>query len=176
MRRRKFPPMEEKPRRRSLCNLVLPLRGRAPLATRLPKLTHEKKICRCCLAGRQHRERFSKFSENRAIRPGQRIHTDLMGPMQVKSLGGSRYALVFTDDFSRKSWVYFLKHKGETMTKFCQFKKRIETETGHSMQALRSDRGGEYTSTEFKDFCARNGIRQELTQALTPQQNGVVEK
>ena len=113
--------------------------SRIPLATRLPKLTHEKKICRCCLAGRQHRERFPKLSENRAIRPGQRIHTDLMGPMQAKSLGGSCYALVFTDDFSRKSWVYFLKHKGETITKFYDFKKRMETETGHPMQALQSD-------------------------------------
>ena len=62
------------------------------------------------------------------------------------------------------------------MTKFCEFKKRIEIETGYPMQALRSDRGGKYTSTEFKDFCARNGIRQELTQASTSQQNGVAER
>ena len=99
-----------------------------------------------------------------------------MGPMQQNSLGGSRYTVVFTDDFSRKSWVYFLKSKGETLTKFRHFKNQIETETGNSIQVLRSDRGGEYLSNEFSTFCKDNGIRRELTQAHTPQQNGVSER
>ena len=103
------------------------------------------------------------------------MHTDIMGPMQQESLSGSRYTLVFTDDCSRKSWAYFLKHKSETMSKFREFKRKLELETGNQLYFLQSDRGGEYTSNEFKTFCSQNGIHQELTQAGTPQQNGVSE-
>jgi transposase InsO family protein len=41
---------------------------------------------------------------------------------------------------------------------------------------MRSDNGGEYTSKEFMDFCAGEGIRRELTVPYNPQQNGVVER
>jgi transposase InsO family protein len=41
---------------------------------------------------------------------------------------------------------------------------------------LRSDRGGEFTSNEFKEFCEANGIHRPLTVPRSPQQNGVVEK
>ena len=139
----------------------------------LPKIELDKQICTCCMDGRQHRERFLKHSETRALKPGFRIHTDLMGPMQQESLGGSRYTLVFTDDFSCKSWVYFLKSKGETLTKFRHFKNQIETETGNPIQVLCSDRGGEYLSDEFSTFCKENGIRRKPIQVHTPQQNGV---
>ena len=139
----------------------------------LPKIELDKRVCTCCMARCQHRERFPRHSETR---PGLRIHTDLMGPIQQRSLGGSRYAVVFIDDFSRKSWVYFFKSKGETLTKFQHFKNQIETETGNTIQVLRSDRGREYLSDKFTTFCKENGIRRELTQAHTLQQNGVSER
>ena len=150
--------------------------SQTPHVIGLPKLGLEKKVCRCCLSGRQHREHFPKLSETRAEKPRIRVHTDTMGPMQQESLGGSRYTLVFTDDYSRKSWAYFLKHKSETFSKFRELKKKLELETGNQLCFLRSDRGGEYASNEFKIFCSQNGIHQELTQAGTPQQNGVSER
>ena len=128
------------------------------------------------MVGRQHRERFPHRSETRSAKSGERIHFDLMGPMQQNSLGGSRYALVFTDDYSRKGWVYFLKSKGETLTRFREFKQRIEGETGNKIKTLRTDRGGEYLSREFTNLCKLSGIQRELTQAHTPQQNGVFER
>jgi len=44
--------------------------------------------------------------------------------------------LVFIDDFSRKSWLYFLKDRGETITKFYLFKKKIEGETCNRIRML----------------------------------------
>lgn len=128
------------------------------------------------MAGRQHRERFPKRLETQATKTREQIHIDLMGPMQQASLGGSRYVLVFTDDFSCKSWTYFLKCKSETLSKFRDFKKKLEAETGHRITRLRSDRGKEYMSTDFRNFCVEHGIHQELTQACTPQQNKVSER
>lgn len=52
----------------------------------------------------------------------------------------------------------------------------METETGKHIKCLRTDRRGEYTSTEFSGFCKEQGIRRQLTTAYTPQQNGVPER
>lgn len=52
----------------------------------------------------------------------------------------------------------------------------MEKETGSFIQCLRTDRGGEFTSEEFNDFCRRNGIKRQVTAAYTPQQNGVAER
>ena len=142
----------------------------------LPKIKEIKRVCKCCLAGRQHRVKLPIKSDTRASKPAQKVHSDLMGPIQQKSLGGSRYVLVFTDDFSRKSWTYFLKCKSETFEKFKLFKTRIELETGNKIATIRTDRGGEYTSNIFTQYCLDNGIRRELTQAYTPQQNGISER
>ena len=102
----------------------------------LPRISFEKYVSPCCMAGHQHCERFPRKSETRSSHPGERIHSDIMGPMPQVSLGGSKYVLVFTDDYSRKGWVYFLKSKSETITKFREFKKKIEGETGNRIQAL----------------------------------------
>ena len=46
------------------------------------------------------------------------LHMDLMGPMQVESMGGKRYVFVCVDDFSRFSWVNFLREKSDTFNVF----------------------------------------------------------
>jgi hypothetical protein len=142
----------------------------------IPRIDVNFRVCSCCLTGKQHRERFPKKSETRSKLPGDRIHTDVIGPLQRTSLGGSRYILVFTDDFSRKSWTYFLKHKNETFDRFRSFKGKLEAETGNPLRYLRSDRGGEYLSYQFQAYCLKHSITRELTQARTPQQNGVAER
>ena len=126
--------------------------------TGMPFIERQNIVCHCCLAGKQHRKEFPHQSKTRADKPATKIHSDVIGPMQQTSLGGSKYILVFTNDYSRKCWVYFLKNKSDTFSKFCKFKKRIELETGNRIQVLRSDRGGEYLSDEFKNFCAENAF------------------
>ena len=96
--------------------------------------------------------------------------------MPQPSLGGSQYIIVFTDDYSRKSWTYFLKAKSEAFSRFCKFKEQIEVQTGNKLQVLRLDRGREYLSKEFINYCSIHGIQRELTQAHTPQQNSVSER
>jgi len=46
------------------------------------------------------------------------IHSDVCGPMQVDTLGGSRYFFLFIDDWTRKTWIYLLKRKGEVLDVF----------------------------------------------------------
>ena len=72
--------------------------------------------------------------------------------------------------------MYILQEKSEAFNVFKIFKARVENETGRIAKNLRTDRGGEYCSKVFVDFCETSGIRKELTTAYTPQQNGVVER
>lgn len=72
--------------------------------------------------------------------------------------------------------MYFLKEKSEAFNFFKLFKSKVELEAGKSIKCLRTDRGGEYTSNEFSDYCKEQGIRRQLTTAYTPQQNGIAER
>ncbi|GAU28453.1 hypothetical protein TSUD_55040 [Trifolium subterraneum] len=76
----------------------------------------------------------------------------------------------------KKTWVYVLKEKSSAFEVFKSFKALIENESGCNIQCLRTDRGGEYTSNAFNEFCIIKGIKRQLTAAYTPQQNGVSER
>jgi len=73
-------------------------------------------------------------------------------------------------------WIGLMKHKDEAFEKFKSFKDLVENESDHKIKCLRSDRGGEFTSNEFFDFCEEHGIKREFSTTKTPQQNGVVER
>ena len=91
-------------------------------------------------------------------------------------MGGSQYYVTFTDDFSRKVWVYFLKQKSEVFAKFKLWKAEVENQTGRKIKYLRSDNGTEYTDSQFQKFCKKHGIQRHFSVRKTPQQNGVAER
>ena len=80
------------------------------------------------------------------------------------------------DDYSRLTWVAFLKEKYEAFENFKVFKALTENQTRKILKAIRSDRGGEFYSKDFKEFYDEQGIKREYTMSGTPQQNGVVER
>eukprot|EP00253_Pinus_taeda_P028517 PITA_28517 len=86
------------------------------------------------------------------------------------------YILTFIDDFTRKTWVYFLKNNSEVFEKIRNFKALVENQSGLHIKVLRIDRGGEYISKEFLRFSRENGIHKQFTTRYTPQQNGVAER
>ncbi|KAK3013045.1 hypothetical protein RJ639_008246 [Escallonia herrerae] len=80
------------------------------------------------------------------------------------------------DDFSRKVWVYFMKHKSEVFNVFKQWKARVENQTGKKLKYFRSDNGMEYKDEEFLQFCKDKGIIKHFSVKRTPEQNGVTER
>ena len=54
--------------------------------------------------------------------------------------------LTFIDDFSRKIWIYLLKNKSESFSRFKEFKAFTEKQFGKFIKMLSSDGGGEYDS------------------------------
>ena len=150
------------------------------------KTTSKALDCEACTQGKMHRSSFPKQSNHRAKKVLELVHSDLCGPMQVDSKGGSRYLLTFIDDYSRYTHVCFLKKKSEVLQKFKEFvaygenmcNSRVERLNiyGNNVKSFRTDNGGEYTSKEFNVFCAEKGISHEFTNPHTPEQNGVSER
>jgi hypothetical protein len=95
--------------------------------------------------------------------------------MPSTSISGYVYSVSFIDDYSHKTWVYFLKSKDEVFSKFKEFKALIENLSERKIKKLRSDNGGEYTSKYFENFCKDVGIKRVLTTPYNPQKNGVAE-
>ena len=131
--------------------------------------------CESCIMGKLPKSPFSRIGE-RAKGILELIHSDVCGPMSVQARSGSFYFITFTDDFSRFGWVYFMRYKSEAFEKFTEFKNKVEKQSGKSIKTLRSDRGGEYLSTEFTQFLKDNGILAQLTPPYTPQLNGISER
>ncbi|KAI5344347.1 hypothetical protein L3X38_012224 [Prunus dulcis] len=142
----------------------------------LPHLEQISVVCEGCMLGKQHRDSFPLESTWRATSPLELVHTDICGPMKTESISGNRYCLLFTDDCTRMSWVYFIRNKSSALECFKKFKAMTELQSGYKIKGLRSDRGGEFLSSEFNKFCDEFGIQRQLTIAYSPQQNGVVER
>lgn len=133
-------------------------------------------ICEGCVYGKHHIQPFPTDGRTRGTRIGDLIHSDLVGPMSVLSIGGARYMVIFKDDFSGFSSVSFLKQKSEASEHFKYFVLRLEKETKQQVNIFRTDNGGEYTGGEFQSWLRSKGIRHETSIPKTPQQNGVSER
>ena len=96
--------------------------------------------------------------------------------MTTTSLSGYVYYVSFIDDYSRKTWIYFLKGKNEVFSKFNEFKNLVENLSEKEIKVFISENRGEFTSGEFKTFCNEVGIKRELSTPYNPQQNDVAER
>ena len=76
----------------------------------LPKID-KTDLCEDCIYRKQTRKSFPIGKAWRPTKCLEVIHVDLCRPMNTESFSGSRYFLLFTDDYSRMSWVYFLTYK-----------------------------------------------------------------
>ncbi|KAM1689141.1 hypothetical protein EV2_037740 [Malus domestica] len=146
------------------------------MVTGLPELRVNSTVCEGCAIGKHSRDAFPKETNWRAALPLELIHTDICGPMQTLTKAGNKYFITFTDDCTRMGWVYFLRNKSDAFGIFKRFKATVELQSGFKVKKLRSDRGGEYTSLEFSQYCENLGLERQLTVAYSPQQNGVAER
>ena len=135
----------------------------------------ELEFCEECVYGKQKRVRFMS-GKHTTKGPLDYIHSDLWGPARVTSVGGASYMLTIIDDFSRKVWSFFLKHKGDVFSTFRNWKVMIEKQSGREIKYLRTDNGLEFCSEDFNAYCRKEGITRHRTVVHTPQQNGVAER
>ncbi|KMQ83988.1 retrovirus-related pol polyprotein from transposon tnt 1-94, partial [Lasius niger] len=135
----------------------------------------KQQVCVACAKGKQAKQKFDKQGK-RAEGLLDLIHSDLCGPMENKSIGGTRYMLTFIDDHSRKVFVYFLVSKDEVPNRFEEFKTYIERQMNRPIKCLRTDNGTEYVNQRMEQILRKNGIRHQTSIPYNPQQNGTAER
>ncbi|GJW57462.1 retrovirus-related pol polyprotein from transposon TNT 1-94 [Tanacetum coccineum] len=104
------------------------------------------------------------------------LHMDLCGPMRVASINGKRYILVIVDDYSRFTWVRFLRTKDEAPEAIIKCIKNIQVRLNATVRNVRTDNGTEFVNQTLHEFYENVGISHQTSVARTPQQNGVVER
>jgi hypothetical protein len=102
------------------------LGGLREVVTGVPQISIEHRdVCRGCALGKFAKASFPS-SDNRSVGILDLVHTDVCGPMTQRSLSSCEYYLTFIDDYSRKTWIYFLKAKSEVFIRFQEFRALVE--------------------------------------------------
>ena len=102
--------------------------------------------------GKQHRFPFPHPASWSPKEKLELVHTHVCGPMQTESLKKNKYFVLFIDDFTRMTWIYFIRYKSQVLDLFKIFKKMAEVKSGCKLKAISYDNRIEYNSKEFKYF------------------------
>ena len=126
--------------------------------------------CTSCQLGKQP---ALPFNNNESISNSifELIHSDVWGPSLVTSIGGSRYIVVFIDDYSRYSWIFTMKSRSKILPIYNNFAKMVETQFSKRIKTFRSDNALEYTQYVFQALLHSYGTVHHQTCPGTSQQN-----
>ena len=96
-------------------------------------LSSSDTICEACQQGKQHRDSFPHEADFRAKEVLGLVHIDVCGPITPNSLG-SKFFMLIVDDYSRMTWIFLLKSKAETFTKFEEWCIEVENQVNHKVK------------------------------------------
>jgi len=159
----------------SMAKLPSIVSGISVTAEQFKKAAASDNICETCVTSKQNRLPFPSL-QSKTTRPLELVHMDVCGPMQEASLGGNKYVATFLDDYTKLSTVVPVPSKAEVIPAVKKTIILLENQSGQKLQAVRTDRGGEYLNNELKEFYAAKGIMHETTAPYTPEQNGKAER
>ncbi|GJX67797.1 retrovirus-related pol polyprotein from transposon TNT 1-94 [Tanacetum coccineum] len=151
--------------------------ARNDLVTGLPKYKyHKEHLCPSYEQGKSKRASHPPKPVPNSKQRLHLLHMDLCGPMRIASINGKRYVLVIVDDYSRYTWVHFLRSKDEAPEVIKTFLKRITVLLQSPVIIIRTDNGTEFKNQILKEYFDSVGISHQASSVRTPQQNGVVER
>ncbi|GJR62932.1 putative ribonuclease H-like domain-containing protein [Tanacetum coccineum] len=173
-------------------NTDKPIVNRAPDWKQVPTIDEFKTFNRCpvafggskgditgglaCLIAKATTDESNKWHRRLGHVNFKNLNKLVKGNLVRGALNHKTYCLVITDDFSRFSWVFFLRTKDETSAILKDFIRQIENQLNQKVKTIRSDNGTEFKNKEVIEFCGLKGIKREYSNARTPQQNGVAER
>ena len=133
-----------------------------------------KFFCEICTVGKQSRDVINKAPDKRAEKVLELVHSDLCGPLTPVAKDGFSYGMCFVDDFSGMMFHYFLKKKSDAHRAAAKFLADV-SHIG-SVKVMRTDNGGEFESSDFKELLVKNNIKHEHCAPHSPHQNGTAER
>ncbi|GJY76034.1 retrovirus-related pol polyprotein from transposon TNT 1-94 [Tanacetum coccineum] len=132
---------------------------RNDLVRGLPRLKFEKDhICSVCQLVKSKKHTHKPKAKNTIIKVLHTIHMDLCGPMRVQSINGKKYILVIVDDYSRFTWVKFLRSKDEAPEFVTKFLTQIQVGLNKTVRFIRTDNGTEFVNQVLTEFYEKVGI------------------
>jgi hypothetical protein len=93
---------------------------------------------------------FYHSSESVSQHPFDLVHSDVWGPTPSVSKGGYKYYTIFIDDFSRHTWIYFMKHRSEALSIYKNFSAMNHTHFDTSIHIFRANYAGEFLSDALR--------------------------
>nr|GEV19651.1 putative ribonuclease H-like domain-containing protein [Tanacetum cinerariifolium] len=151
--------------------------ARKDLVRGLPRLKFEKyHLCSACQLGKSKKHTHKPKTKNTNLEVLNTFHIDLCGPMRVQTINGKKYILIIVDDYSRFTWVKFLRSNDETPEVVIKFIQQIQVGLNKTVRYVRTDNGTEFFNHTLTEYYERIGIFHQKTVPRTPQQNGIIER
>ncbi|GKD87351.1 retrovirus-related pol polyprotein from transposon TNT 1-94, partial [Tanacetum coccineum] len=147
------------------------------LARGIPRLKFQKDhLCSACALGKSKKSSHQLKAEDANQEKLYLLHIDLCGPMRVASINRKRYILLIVDDYSRFTWVRFLRTKDEASEAIIKCIKNIQVRLNAIVRNVQTDNGTKFVNQTLHEFYKNVGISHQTSVARTPQQNCVVER
>ncbi|GJT56860.1 retrovirus-related pol polyprotein from transposon TNT 1-94 [Tanacetum coccineum] len=134
------------------------------------------KPCSSCEKRKHQRASFKTKQTSSIKKCLHLLYIDLFGPVTPRSINHEKYTLVIIDEYSRYTWVYFLKKKSYAPETIMSFIKRVENQNDIKVIQLRTDNGTEFKNSIHVNFYDEKRISQNFSSPYSPEQNGVVER
>ncbi|GKC22798.1 retrovirus-related pol polyprotein from transposon TNT 1-94, partial [Tanacetum coccineum] len=151
--------------------------ARKDLVRGLPRLKFEKDhLCSACQLRKSKKHTHKPKTENTNLEVLNTLHMDLCGPMRVQTINGKKYILVIVDDYSRFTWVKFLRSKDETLEVVINFLNQIHVGLNKTIRYIRTDNGTKFVNKDLTTYYERVSIFYQKTVPRTPQQNSAVKR
>nr|GEY43166.1 ribonuclease H-like domain-containing protein [Tanacetum cinerariifolium] len=142
--------------------------ARQGLVRGLPKLKFEKyHLCLAYTMGKCTKKTHKPKSKDTNKEKLYLLHMDLWGLMRFESINGKKYILIIVDDYSRFTWVKFLRSKDETPDFIIKFLKMIQVRLNAPVRHIRTDNGTEFVNQTLRDYYEESSSGPALNE-MTP--------
>nr|GFC05673.1 hypothetical protein [Tanacetum cinerariifolium] len=146
--------------------------ARQGLVRGLPKLKFEKDhLCSACAMGKSTKKSHKPKSEDTNKEKLYLLHMDLCEPMRVESVNGKKYIIVIIDDYSRFTWVKFLRSKDKAPDFIIKFLKMIQVRLKVLVHRIRTDNETEFVNQTLREYYEDVRITHETSVARSLQHN-----
>uniref|UniRef100_A0AAV1UYD7 Polyprotein n=1 Tax=Peronospora matthiolae TaxID=2874970 RepID=A0AAV1UYD7_9STRA len=142
----------------------------------IPSKPNGSSVCRGCQEGKMVQKPFPSNRDKRTYNTFEMLHFDICGPMEEKSLGGSKYLLLIVDEASGCMKGFCLHSKSESEECIKKYITMIQTQFNKKVKFVRHDGAREFATNSLQDFYEVEGIEQQTTVPYAHQANGTAER
>uniref|UniRef100_A0AAV1VDY6 Polyprotein n=2 Tax=Peronospora matthiolae TaxID=2874970 RepID=A0AAV1VDY6_9STRA len=142
----------------------------------IPSKPNVSSVCRGCQEGKMVQKPFPSNRDKRTYNTFEMLHFDICGPMEEKSLGGSKYLLLIVDEASGCMKGFCLHSKSESEECIKKYITMIQTQFNKKVKFVRHDGAREFAANSLQDFYEVEGIEQQTTVPYAHQANGTAER